>query len=419
MPRLCNVTLWGPAGVADAPRDVVLGPDDRVVDATGLVLIPSLVELCCDPGFPGFPAREDLPSLTAAALAGGFGDLVTSPHVDPVVDTPEHLAAAPRVGPGGVRLWPAGAATRGLAGEELAEIGLLHRAGALALSDGGQPMRDTVVLRNLLEYARGFGLRTFLRPADIDLDGLGVIHESGVAAELGLRGNPAAAEEIGLARILALVRATGAAVHLTHISTARGVAAVRAARVEGLPVTASTPARGLVLDETAHHERPYDTRLRLHPPLRGVADRIALVEGVRDGTLLLAADHAPRAPEEKDLEFERATPGSTGLESAFAAALTALDGDLSSLVAAFCTGPRALLPEQTGGWTLVDPAAEHAVDASAHRSRARNDALDGRTLRGVVRGCFPEASTPWMGVLVSRNDSARPDDPGGLPEARR
>jgi len=138
--------------------------------------------------------------------------------------------------------------------------------------------------------------------------------------------------------------------------------------------------------------RPFDTRLRLHPPLRAASDRAALVDAVRDGTLLLAADHAPRAPEEKDLEFERAEPGSTGLESAFAAALTALDGDLDAVVRAFCLGPRALLPNVAGGggWALVDPAAAVVVDAGTHRSRARNDALDRVALRGAVRACFPE-----------------------------
>ncbi len=412
MPRLLQVTVFG----EDAPRDLVLGADDHEMDARGLVLIPSLVDLGCDPGFPGFPAREDLGSLAAAAMAGGFGDLLTSPLVDPVVDTPEQVAAAPRTGPGGVRLWPAGAVTRGLCGEELAEIGLMGAAGAAALSDGGRPIRDTVVLRNMLEYARGFGLRVFLRPTDADLDLLGVVHESGVAAELGMRGNPAASEEIGIARIVALVRATRATVHLTRVGTARGVGAVRAARAEGLPITASTPARNLLLDETEHHARPYDTRLRLHPPLRSPVDRVALIAGVSDGTLLLSADHAPRAPEEKDLEFELSTPGSTGLESAFSAALTALDGDLAALVAAFCVGPRALLPERTGGCVLVDPEASYVVDAAVHRSRARNDALDGRRLRGRVRASFPEASIPWVGVLVSR-DATPTDDASRLPEA--
>jgi len=412
MPRLLDVTVFGEA----EPRDVVAGADDHAIDARGLVLLPSLVDLCCDPGFPGFPAREDLGSLAAAALAGGFGDLLLSPLVDPVVDTPEQMASAARRGPGGVRLWPAGAVTRGLHGEDLAEIGLMGAAGAAALSDGGRPIRDTVVLRNLLEYARGFGLRAFLRPADADLDVLGVVNESGVAAELGMRGNPASTEEIGIARIVALVRTTRATVHLTRISTARGVVAIRAARAEGLPITASTAARNLLLDESEHHVRPYDTRLRLHPPLRSPVDRAALLAGVRDGTLLLTADHAPRAPEEKDLEFELSTPGSTGLETALSAAFTALDGDLEALVRAFCFGPRALLPERPGGCVLVDPHATPRVDAALHRSRARNDALDGHALRGLVRGCFPEASIPWVGVLVS-DDATSSHDPGGLPEA--
>ncbi|MFZ5476364.1 MAG: dihydroorotase [Myxococcota bacterium] len=372
-------------------RDVVLGPPGGDVDGAGRVLVPSLVDLCCDPGFPGFPAREDLASLTSAALAGGFGDLVLSPRVDPVVDTPEQVSSLPRHA-NGVRLWPAGAVTAALRGEELAEIGLMMRAGAAALSDGGLPIRDSVVLRNALEYARGFGVRVLLRAADAALDQLGVANEGALSAQIGLRGNPAEAEEIGIARVTSLVRATGAAVHLTHVGTARGVRLVEAARAEGLPLTASTPARSLLLDETVLADGGYDARYRLHPPLRAPSDRAALCEAVRAGTLLVAADHQPRAPEEKELEFELAVPGSTGLESAFSAALTALDGDLDGVVRALCTGPRALLPERTGGWTLVDPEAEIVVRAGEHRSRARNDALDGRKLRGAVIATFPGAS---------------------------
>lgn len=387
MATIRNVRVHGET----APRDVELGAPGGSIDGTGCHLLPSLVDLCCDPGFPGFPVREDLASLAAAALAGGFADLLLSPRVVPVVDTPEHLADARRVAPGGVRLWRAAACTRGLAGEELSEIGLLTRAGIAALSDGGVPIRDTVVMRNMLEYARGFGATTFLRPCDADLDALGVIHESPLSAQLGMRGNPRSSEEIGIARVVALVRATGASVHLTHLSTARGVEHVRRARAEGLPITASTPVRSLILDESAVDDGRYDSRFRLHPPLRGATDRVALLDGVRDGTLLLCADHQPRAPEEKDLEFERAVPGSTGLESAFAGALTALDGDLDRLVSAFCAGPRALLPERPGGWVLVDTRAETTIRAADHRSRARNDAMDGCVLRGAVRACFPAA----------------------------
>jgi dihydroorotase len=358
-------------------------------DAHGAYLLPGLVDLSCEPGFPGFPVRETSASLTAAALAGGFTDLVLSPAVEPVRDLPEQITAA-RPLDGDVRAWFAAALTPGLRGEGLSEFGSLRAAGAVAISDGGLPVRDTLLLRNAMDYARGFGVPLLLRPADPDLDALGVVHESPVAARMGLRGQPVASEEIGVERILALVRATGARVHLTQVGGARAVDAVRRAQREGLPVTASVPARSLLLDEDALDDGTYDTRLRLHPPLRSSSDRRALIEGVLDGTLLLGADHQPRAPEEKELEFERAVPGSTGLETALAAAWTAL-GDVSVLVRAFSSGPRALLGVPAHGVTLFDPDAEQVVDPSRHRSLARNDALAGRVVRGRVTRVWPGA----------------------------
>jgi dihydroorotase len=348
-----------------------------------LLLVPSFVDLCCDPGFPGFPVRETPATLTAAASAGGFGELVLSPRVDPVVDTPEHLARAER-GSGHVRTWPTGALTLGLRGEELAEVGLLVRAGAVAVSDGAVPMRDSVVLKNALEYAREFGVVVLLRPADADLDAVGVVHDSPLATQLGLRGNSVASEIIGVARAIALARVTGARVHLSHIGSAQAIEQVATAQREGLPVSASTPCRNLLLDEHALDDGSYDARFRLHPPLRGAGDRAALVDGVRAGVLLLAADHAPRAPEEKDHEFERAVPGSVGLASAFSAALTAL-GDVGVVVRALSTGPRACLGLPGGAWALLDPGAEWTVP-HAGAGPARCDALAGRRLRGRVLG---------------------------------
>lgn len=394
--RIENVRVWGGGGatttvtVRGAPQGTA-GP----FDAAGAWLVPAFVDLACDPGFPGFPTREDPASLGAAALAGGFADLVTSPAQEPVFDTPEHFAELHRSTPGGARLWPLAALTRRLEGKELSEHGLLARVAVCGLSDGGRVTEDTVVLRNALEYARAFGLRVWLRPADPWLDALGVVHESELSARIGLRGNPAAAEEIGVARVISLVRATRAAVHLSPLSSASAVAQVRDAQREGLPVTAAVAARSLLLDEDAHAAGRYDTRLRLHPPLRSAADRHALVAGVRDGTLFVCADHAPRAPEEKELEFERAVPGSTGLESAFGATLTALDGDLDATVSALSTGPRTLLrglsPAAVSGLALVEPDATSIVRPEQHRSRARNDALVGVRVRGVVLGCFPDA----------------------------
>ncbi len=349
----------------------------------GAILIPAFVDLCCESGFPGFPAREDAASIAAAAVAGGFGHLLLSPRVDPIVDTPEHISQIPRFLAGGTRAWAAAALTMGLRGEELSEVGLLRQTGVVALSDGGIPVRDTVVLRNALEYARAFGVPCLLRPADPDLDALGVCNESPLSAQIGLRGNPVANEEIGVARILALARSTRARIHLTHITSARAVEMIAA---DG-GVTASTPARNLILDESVLADGRYDSRYRLHPPVRSAADRAALIDAVRAGVLWLVADHQPRAPEEKEHEFEHAITGSTGLETAFAAALTAL-GDVDAVVRALSTGPGAWIGA-AGGLVLVDPQAEAVVDAGAHRSRARNDALHGRTLRGRVLEFIP------------------------------
>ncbi len=405
MPRIENVRVWG----EKAPRavDLGFGAAEGCTDGTGMVLVPSFVDLGCDPGFPGFPVRETPTSLGNAALAGGFADLVTRPCVDPVPDQPEHLADLRRTLPGGVRVWPTPAMTRGLAGQALSELGLLSRFSIPGVSDGGLVTADTVILRNAMEYARHFSLRLWLRPADPMLDALGVVHDSPFASVLGLRGNPVANEEIGLARIIALVRATGARVVVGPISSRVGVDMLRRSAAEGLPVSGYVAARSLLLDEhvvegAGHH--PYDTRVRLHPPLRSVEDREALVDAVRQRLVVVSADHAPRAPEEKELEFERAVPGATGLESAFAATLTALGGDLSATVHALSVGPRAFLPEPTGGWTLVDPRAETLVDASSHQSLARNDALDGKRLTGRVVASFPAAggisgARPGAGVL--------------------
>ncbi len=364
-----------------APEDM---PELPPESAGRAVWIPSLVDVQCEPGFPGFPVRENATSLAAAARAGGFGDLLLSPRVDPVMDTPEQLSR-PAALTGGPRLHFAAALTTGLLGAELTEVGLLKRAGAVALSDGGLPVADSVVLRNAMEYAAEFDLLVVIRPADPALDRIGVANDSPVACRLGLRGNPASTEEIGTARAIALCRATGARVHLTHLGTRRAVEALAAAVAEGLPITGSAAARSLLLDEEALDDGRYDTRLRLHPPLRTAVDRAALVAAVRAGTLLLAADHQPRAPEEKEHEFERAVPGSAGLRSAFGAAMRAL-GDLDVVIRALSTAPASLLRLEPLGWALVDPAADAVL---AHERGVAADALEGHPLRGRVLATLP------------------------------
>lgn len=321
------------------------------------------------------------------------------------MDTPEQLSR-PAALTGGPRLHFAAALTTGLLGAELTEVGLLKRAGAVALSDGGLPVADSVVLSNAMEYAAEFDLLVVIRPADPALDRIGVANDSPVACRLGLRGNPASTEEIGTARAIALCRATGARVHLTHLGTRRAVEALAAAVAEGLPITGSAAARSLLLDEEALDDGRYDTRLRLHP-LRTAADRAALVAAVRAGTLLLAADHQPRAPEEKEHESERAVPGSAGLRSAFGAAMRAL-GDLDLVIRALSTAPAALLRLESLGWALVDPAAEAVL---AHERGVAADALEGHPCAG---GCSQRSRR-----IGSRDVRTNSHDAGGVPEGAR
>ena len=204
MAWISNVQVWGEAQRRNV--EIPIGPD---IDGAGLTLVPSFVDLACDPGFPGFPQRETPQSLGDAALAGGYSDLVTRPCVDPVPDQPEHLADLRRSLPGGVRVWPTPALTRGQAGQALTEFGLLSQFSIPGVSDGGVVVADSLILRNAMEYAQRFALTLWLRPGDPSLDGLGVVHDSPFATVLGLRGNPATNEEIGLSRILSLVRASG------------------------------------------------------------------------------------------------------------------------------------------------------------------------------------------------------------------
>jgi dihydroorotase len=392
--RLERVSLWD-GRVADIEL-ITLDPYARdwpegESDARNLHLLPGLVDLCCEAGFPGFPERETRSSLRHAAMNGGFTDLLLSPATDPVLDTPEQLRKRHSFS------WQAaGALTAGLQGEQLSELGLLAKggwaAGVAAFSDGGRPISSTLVLRNALEYASRLSVPVLLRPAEPELDRVGVVHESPFSAELGLRGNPAATEEIGIVRICALLKHIRCPplVHLTHISTAAGVSLIESAQQQGLPISASTPARNLILDETALEN--YDTRFRLHPPLRSTADRLALTDAVARGILYLSADHQPRSPEEKEHEFERAVSGSSSLESAFSAAWTALEAyGLPTLVQAFSFGPSSLLKNPVGGWVLVDLKAEKLVDVAIHQSHARNDALSGKTLKGNVLATFPAA----------------------------
>ena len=294
---------------------------DRTVDATGLIVAPGLVDLCARLREPGHEHEGLLESELAAAAAGGVTSLVCPPDTDPVLDEPglvEMLKFRARK-LSRCRLFPLGALTRNLEGKALTEMAELTEAGCIGFAQAEAPVRDTLVLHRALQYAATYGYTVWLRPQDAWLGG-GVAASGSVATRLGLSGVPVSAETVALHTILELVRATGARVHLCRISSAAGVDILRAAKREGLPVTADVSINSLHLSDVDIGY--FDSAMRLTPPLRQGRDRDALRAGLADGTLdALVSDHMPVTTDEKAVPFAEATPGATGLELLLSLAL--------------------------------------------------------------------------------------------------
>lgn len=365
----------------------------REVDCTGAVVAPGWTDLGTELCDPGLCYREDLSSGSEAGAAGGFTTLVAGPATDPVVDSPT-VAADVLVRAGtvsGARVLQAGALTVGLNGKTLAEVGLLVEAGCVAISDGRATMADADVLRRALQYCKPFDVPVFLMPGEPSLQASGVMHEGAASMSAGLRGIPGAAEELGIARVVALVRTTGARVHLTHVTTAVGVQQVRAAKAEGLPLTAAVPARHLLMTDEAVEDSVYDTATRLLPPLRADSDRQACVAGIKDGTLdAITADHVPWTRVAKELEYMYAHPGANGLETALGAAWAALEGDAAALVQAMAVGPAKILgrtaslsPGSAADVVVFKPT-QMWTPSAPYRSRGGYDPLAGRELPAAV-----------------------------------
>jgi dihydroorotase len=365
-----------------------------VHDARGLLVMPGLVDMHVHLREPGFEYKETIATGVQAALAGGFATVACMANTEPVNDSAAvtkfildraHVA-------GGARVHAIGALSAGLAGERLAEIGEMHRVGIVAVSDDGRPVMNAGLMRRALEYTRMFGLPVIAHEEDEHLAAGGVMHEGVTALRLGLRGSPATAEEVMVARDVALARLTGGRLHVAHLSTAGGVALVRGAKAEGLAVTAeATPHHLFLTDEAVEG---YGTNAKMAPPLRARADVEALRAGLADGTIdAIATDHAPHHRDEKDVEFDAAANGVVGLETALPLGLRLVtEGvlDLPTLVARMTTGPARILglaagtlaPGAPADLTLIDPARRWRVEARAFRSKGRNTPFEGWEMTG-------------------------------------
>jgi dihydroorotase len=379
----------------------------ETVDGEGRHLFPAFVDPHVHLRTPGQEHKEDLETGTRAAAAGGYCAVVAMPNTDPVVDSAPILNALLDAAAREARV-PVGftaAITRGLGGRELTEMAELRALGAAAFTDDGRPVADAGVFRRALQYQRLCGGVLALHEEDPALSGAGAMHEGEVSALLGVAGIPSVSESTMIARDCALAEYEGARIHLQHLSARESIAAVAAAKARGVQVTCEAAPHHLTM--TDEDVRGLDTRRKMNPPLRSEADRQALVEGLRTGVVdCIATDHAPHARDEKEVPFERAPMGTTGLETAFAAVHTDLvvPGVLGlALVVERLTAGGATLglpvPRIEAGapanLTLVDLDAEWVVGEHGYESRSANCCFAGRTLRGKVLLTVAAGAVAW------------------------
>jgi dihydroorotase len=369
----------------------------RTLDVAGLVVCPGFIDLHAHLREPGYEEKETIATGTRAAAAGGFTAVCAMPNTNPVNDsaglTRGLLDRAARDGV--VRVYPIGAITQGSRGEELAEFGDLREAGCVAVSDDGRPVVSARVMRRALEYARAFDLVVTDHCEDLELTENAAMNEGPVSTSLGLRGAPGAAEAIVVERDVALAELTSGRLHVAHVSTAASVDAIRRGKARGLRVSAEATPHHLVLSDQAVKDSDYDTHTKVNPPLRGEADRDALVAALRDGTIeCIATDHAPHTIDDKRVEFDAAAFGFVGLETAVAVCHDRLVKKgplrLSRLVSLLSTGPARLLglpggtlePGSPADVTVLDPALKARVDPATFASRGRNTPFAGWELQG-------------------------------------
>jgi dihydroorotase len=366
----------------------------RIIDIKDLWVVPGLIDLHVHLREPGQEYKEDIETGTRAAAAGGFTTICCMPNTKPVNDhrAITELIVRRALEVGAVRVRPIGAITQGLDGKALADIADMKEGGIVAISDDGRPVMNSGLLRRAFEYARTFDLPVVQHAEDLDLSEGGAMNEGAVATRIGIKGQPACAESVMVARDLEIVEWTGARYHVAHVSTARTVALVRDAKRRGLPVTCEvTPHHLALTDEACSH---YDTRTKVMPPLRTAADQEALLEALADGTIdAIATDHAPHSPVEKDVEFECAAPGMLGLETALPIILDFVRmGSLDDrrAIAALTGGPArtfgipggSLAVGAVADIAVVDPERPMTLTADGIQSKSKNSPFLGQTLAG-------------------------------------
>ncbi|MGN1248872.1 MAG: dihydroorotase [Candidatus Spyradocola sp.] len=376
--------------------------DARIVDAEGLYVMPGMVDLHCHLRDPGQEYKEDIVSGTRAAAAGGFTSVCCMANTTPVNDNAvvtSFIINKAKTQGSGVHVYPVGAVSKGLKGENMAEIGDMAKAGAVAISDDGKPVMNALLMRLAMEYGSAFGMTVFDHCEDINLVNKGVMNEGYNSTLLGLRGTTRAAEEVQIARDVVLSETLGLPIHICHVSTKGGVQLIRDAKKRGVKITAETAPHYLAgTDDLC---ASYNANTKVNPPMRLTSDQEALIEGLCDGTIdAIATDHAPHHRDEKEVEYNMALSGISGFETAFALCVeTLVHGHhmtMEDFVRVACTNPARIIKKNCGelkpgmdaDFILTDPNEEWCIDSKKFLSKGKNTPFDGRTVHGRVKETY-------------------------------
>jgi len=390
-----KITEIIPHGVTPSqyPESIRQDSKTKTIDASGKIVTPGLIDMHVHLREPGHEHKETIETGCLAAAHGGFTAVCAMPNTNPVNDcrkVTEYILKKAQDADT-IRVYPVAAISQGLKGKILCDYGELKAAGAVAVSDDGNPVMSSLLMRKALEYAEGFGLLVISHCEDIDLADNGVMNEGAVAIRMGFDGIPNAAESIMVLRDIELAELTGVHVHIAHVSTKESVRAIRNAQNRGLPVTAETAPHYFTL--TDESVEAYNTHAKMNPPLRSTQDREAVRQGLSDGTIdVIATDHAPHSSSEKDVQFDSAANGIIGLETSLSLSLKLVDDHvitLTELIAKMSTNPAKILGLEGGlnigqpaDITIIDSDKYHQINAEKFQSLNRNTPFDGWKVRG-------------------------------------
>lgn len=369
---------------------------DKVIDVSDCIVIPGLVDMHTHLREPGFEYKETIATGTMAALKGGFTSVCSMPNTNPVNDTISvtEFIIEKASKDGACTVYPVGAVTKGQKGEELAELGALKKAGCIAFSDDGHPVTNSLIMKRALEYSKIFDTLLISHCEDLQLTNSGVMNEGFVSTILGLKGIPKAAEEIMVARDIALCELTGGRLHIAHVSTEGSVKLIRDAKTRGINVTAETCPHYFCLTDEAL--KSYSTNLKVNPPLRTKKDIAAIKRGLKDGTIdVIATDHAPHHENDKNKEFDAASSGISGLETAMVLGIQLVEQgilNLKQLVMKMSLTPSKIMGIKKGTLTVdadaditvINLGNKLKVDSSRFLSKGKNSPFNGWHLNGTV-----------------------------------